>query len=79
MTVTQPNMGSMTKEQLGYFVKGFVKKGIQVIDTNFYKQPRGLLAAFPVDNGLASQTLELMTKTWAGGELDQPLDGAVTA
>jgi len=76
MTVTQPNMGSMTKEQLGYFVKGFVKKGIQVIDTNFYQQPRGLLAAFPVDSGLGSQTLELMTKTWAGGELDQPLDGA---
>lgn len=79
MTVTQPKMGPMTKEQLGYFVKGFAKRGAQVIETNMYKQPSGLLAAFPVDNNLPSETLELWTRTWSGGEMDQPLDGAPDA
>ncbi|MCK9570641.1 hypothetical protein M0R72_16960 [Candidatus Pacearchaeota archaeon] len=76
MTVTQPKMGPMTKEQLGYFVKGFAKKGATVIETNLYQQPTGLIGAFPVDNNLSSETLEVWTKTWSGGEMDQPLDGA---
>lgn len=79
MTVTAPKMGPMTKEQLGYFVKGFAKRGAQVIETNLYKQPMGLMAAFPVDSSLQSETLELWTKTWSGGEMDQPLDGAPDA
>lgn len=76
MTVTAPKSGPMTKEQLGKFVKGFAQRGAQVIETNMYQQPTGLIGAFPVDNALPSETLELWTKTWAGGEMDQPLDGA---
>jgi len=76
MTVTQPKMGPMTKEQLGKFVKGFAQRGAQVIETNLYQQPKGLISAFPVDSNLPSETIEIWTKTWAGGEMDQPLDGA---
>lgn len=79
MTVTQPKMGPMTKEQLGKFVKGFAQRGATVIETNLYQQPTGLIGAFPVDNDLPSETLELWTKTWSGGEMDQPLDGAPDA
>lgn len=79
MTVTQPKMGPMTKEQLGKFVKGFAQRGATVIETNLYQQPTGLIGAFPVDNNLPSETLEVWTKTWSGGEMDQPLDGAPDA
>jgi len=75
MTNVQPKMGPMTTEQLGSFVKGFVKKLPTVIDQYLYQQPAGLLKAFPVDR-LDTQTLELSTRTWAGGEMDQALDGA---
>lgn len=75
MTYVQPKMGPMTTEQLGDFTKRFTNRAVKVIDTMFYKQPTGLLAAFPVDSALPSQTLEFQTKTWGGGELDQPLDG----
>jgi hypothetical protein len=65
----------MTSEQLGKFVKGFTKGLPKVIDQYLYQQPTGLLAAFPTST-IPTQTLELFTRTWAGGELDQALDGA---
>lgn len=67
--------GAMDVEALGKYVKGFAKTTARVFNTNLNKQPRGLLAAFPVDN-LSSQKIEHFGQTWAPGMIDQPLDGA---